>query len=201
VHQGTAISVTRELRGMPVLRHDSEEEIGVVQDLVLHPTSGWVVALLVRQRDGSRRVVMADDWFIDGEAVMARPGSALAGTMVRHVLAEGVAATRALLGLRILSDSNNCLGYATDRGEYLGYVRDILVVPGAKRAVYQVGDSRVSTGGFYLAANVPVSYSRPDACIEVARGIAERCAGDSPAEAVDLATTTLGARVLTSMAE
>ena len=36
------MSVTRELRGSDVLRHDSEERIGSVLDLLVHPTEGHV---------------------------------------------------------------------------------------------------------------------------------------------------------------
>lgn len=181
------MSMTRDLRGKRVLRHDSEEHIGDVKDVVVHPTEGRAIALLVRTPSGARRVIANADWFVDGDVVMARPYSMVGGDVLRRTLARGVLASKHLLGMKVVVDQHNTLGYITDRGKYLGFIRDVYLMPDEPRVAYRVGSAPVNDGTYYLAGSIPSSYSRKEECIEVPRRTASRFAATSPSEAMELA--------------
>ncbi len=171
---------------MEVRRHDSEEPMGRVEDVVVHPTEGRVVALLIAGNDGRRRVIDVDDFLVRDGVILARPYSAAGGKAVREVLLRGVRAARRLLGMSVVTDPRNALGYIRDRGKYLGSVRDVLFLPRRRAVVYYVGDAPVQHGRFYLAGSVPCAYSRSEERIEVPRRTEKRFAAASPLEAVEL---------------
>jgi len=177
---------------MEVRRHDSEEPIGTVDDVVVHPTEGRVHALLIAGRDGKRRVIDADDFIVRDGVVLARPYSAAGGNAVREVLMKGVRATRRLLGLSVVTDPRNALGYVRDRGKYIGYVRDIFFLPRRRAVVYYVGDAPVQHGRFYLAGSVPCAYSKTEDRIEVPRRTEQRFAAASPIEAAEMVEPRAG---------
>jgi sporulation protein YlmC with PRC-barrel domain len=187
LYSGSVVSVTRQLRGTDVLRYDSEERIGSVADVVVHPTEGRVVALVIRTPGGARSVVDVTECSFTGEAVLVVPHSARSADGVQAALERGVLATEDLLGMIVITDTGNCLGYVRDRGEFVGYIRDVYLLPDESRVVYRVGGSFGERSSFYLAGNVPSAYSRPDERMEVPRRAARRLAGESPWEALELA--------------
>lgn len=182
-----AMSVAMQVKGMEVVRHDSEERLGHVRDVIVHPTSGRVLGLLIETPQGKRRAISAGEWSIRGDVITASPHSTMGGEALRRSLESGVLAARRLLGMKVVTDTHHCLGYNSDRGKYLGHIRDVFVVPGEKRVVYRVHNDVFLAGDFYLAGSVPSSYSRADECMEVPRRTPARFAAPSPRKALDLA--------------
>jgi sporulation protein YlmC with PRC-barrel domain len=184
------VSVTKKLRGASVLHYDSEEEIGRVVDVVVHPTEGRMLALLVATSEGARRVIRTNDCTLREDAVLAVPYSAVGGDTLRLTLASGVLAGKRLLGMEIVADRSSNVAYSSGRGEYLGHIRDVLVVPSTGSVVYRVTDAPTGSGEYFLAGSVPCCYSRLEEQVEVPRHTAARFAPASPLEAMELAEPT-----------
>jgi sporulation protein YlmC with PRC-barrel domain len=178
-----AISI-REMKGMPVVRHDGEEELGRVADVLVHPTEGRVIALVMETSAGQRRAIAEPDWFLDDGVVMARPRAAAGGEIAPELLASGVLAAEHLVGMKVITDEGNCLGYITDRGKYVGHVYDVLLLDDEAHVAYHVWNAPVATGSFYMAGSVPFSYSRSKEQIEVPRHTTTELAAPSLDEAI-----------------
>jgi sporulation protein YlmC with PRC-barrel domain len=173
--------------GLRVVRHDSEEVLGKVEDVVVHPTSGRALALVVRGEDGRRRAFRQGDWFLEDGVVMTKPHTMISGEALGRLLERGVLAIHDLLGKRIVRDEASAIGYVRGRGQDLGSIRDVVLLPGRPRVVYSVANPLVRAGGFFLAGSVPSSYSRADDRLEVPRRADSKYAAPSPARALELA--------------
>jgi len=178
------VSISRDLIGMDVQCYDSEARLGRIVDVVVHPTEGRVLALLISGDDGRRRIVDSTDFSFGDGVVFITPNMAKGGDAVREMLARGVLATKRLLGMEVITDQHDALGYVTERGRYLGSIRDIVIFPRRRAVVYRVAGAAFSGGAFFLSGNVATTYSRTEGKIEVPRDATQRFGATSPWEAV-----------------
>lgn len=171
------LNVASDLKGMTVLASDSGEKLGNATDVIIHPVEGKVLGIALRTLEGERRVISTQDFSIGVDAIMAAKGSVAHTTDTTGDLAGGVEAVGEIVGTNVV----------TEDGKLLGRVREVHILADRPRAVYRVAETtlqRFFGGGFYLAGDVPRSYSPDGARMIVPADVEQRHAASSVAEAV-----------------
>ena len=156
---------------------DSGEKLGEVTDAIIHPVKGEVLGIVLQTLEGERRVIATQDFSIGVDAIMAAKGSVAHTTDTTGELAGGVAAIGEIVGTNVV----------TEDGKLLGRVREVHILAERPRAVYRVAETtlqRFFGGGFYLAGNVPRSYSPDGVRMIVPADTEGRYAAASLAEAI-----------------
>lgn len=171
------LNVASDLKGMTVLTADSGEKLGEVLDALIHPVEGTVLGIVLRTADGERRVIPTQNFSIGVDAVMAVRGSVAQTNNTTGAIGGGVEAVGELVGTNVI----------TEDGKLLGRVREVHILAGHPQAIYRVAETtlqRFFGGGFYLAGNVPRSYSTDGVRMIVPADTEERYAVSSLAEAI-----------------
>jgi sporulation protein YlmC with PRC-barrel domain len=169
------LNIASELRGRAVVVPDTAEKLGEVSDLIVHPTDGRVLGLILRAAEGEERALRVDDFVIGPEAVMAAEGALLDLGDLRDSLSGGARACGELVGVSVV----------TEDGKLLGRVSEIHASVKRPWIFYRVAGSalqRFLGGGFFIAGNVPHFYSREGLRLIVPADTADHCAASSLAE-------------------
>jgi uncharacterized protein YrrD len=180
------LNVASDLKGMAVLASDSGEKLGEVTDAIIHPVEGRVLGITLRTPAGERRVIPSRDFSIGVNAVMTATGSAARTTDTTGEWAGGVEAVGEIIGTNLV----------TEDGKLLGQVREVHILADRPQAIYRVAETtlqRFFGGGFYLAGDVPRSYSPDGARMIVPADTEARYAASSLAEAIQPSAVNKGA--------
>lgn len=140
------------LLGRTVERAVPRQALGKVIDLVLHPTEGLLLGMVVQTAAGEERVFAWHGLRLLPTAVRIEKQDAPDTTREQNELKAGVRACRELLGAHVL----------TEEGQLLGSVREIYCDWETRRVLHYVAGAgwRKLMPGRYLAGNQPRAYSR-----------------------------------------
>jgi sporulation protein YlmC with PRC-barrel domain len=153
--QFSILNFANQLKKMPVTLPETGEIVGQVRDVIIHPTEGRVLGLILQSARGETCAVTANDFFIfsrDNVVVMLecalsdQPGA-------WQKMADGISVCQEIIGTSIV----------TEKGKYIGYVSDVLITEEPLHAVYQVIESlwqKYFGRGFYISADLPHAWSR-----------------------------------------
>ncbi|MEP7340123.1 MAG: PRC-barrel domain-containing protein [Acidobacteriota bacterium] len=172
------MDVASDLKGRAVLKSDTGEKLGQVEDVIINPTNGWVVGIALRSVEGATISLSAQDYVIGRDAVMVRPGTLKPTTLAGDTLAGGVNSS-AIVGANVV----------TEDGKLLGRVSEVHVSEDRSVAIYHVVEStlqRFFGGGFFLAGDVPQAYSQEGRRLIVPANTEDMHARSSLAEASEL---------------
>lgn len=161
---------------MAVLRTDTGDKMGEVADAIVHPVDGSVMGLILRTAEGQERALATRDFCIGKDVVMAAAGARYVAKEVGEGLVGGVPALGELVGTNVV----------TDEGKLLGRVSAVHISLETPRAIYRVTEStlqRFLGGGFYIAGDLPSTYSRDGVRLIVPADTEERYATASIGEA------------------
>ncbi len=153
--QVSSLNTVSQLKKMPVVLPETGEIVGQISDVIIHPTEGTVLGLILRSIEGVTCAVAANDFFIfNRNNVVVILESALSSqTGVREKIGGGISACREAIGARIV----------TEKGKYMGDVSDVLIMEEPQRVVYQILEShwqKYFGRGFYISADLPYAWSR-----------------------------------------
>ncbi|HKX32776.1 MAG TPA: hypothetical protein VJ302_34130 [Blastocatellia bacterium] len=182
--QVSFLSIDRQLKKMSVTLFETGRRIGQAVDAVIHPTGGMILGLIVQTDDRLLRAVAAADFFIFNQpSVVVISEEALFDPFrSAEKLAGGLSVCRDIVGS----------GLVTDQGQYLGDVREVLMVEGRLRPVYRIAESiwqKAVGGGFYIPAELPYAWSRESACFLVRTEELMRRRASHPIEAFESSET------------
>jgi sporulation protein YlmC with PRC-barrel domain len=154
----TILNTVSQLKKMPVVLPETSETVGQISDVIIHPTDGTVLGLILQSTEGETWAVTANDFFIfNRKNIVVVLESALSGqTDAQEKIAGGISVCREAIGTRIV----------TENGKYLGTVSDVLIMEEPLVAVYQVLEShwqKYFGRGFYISADLPYAWSRDGA--------------------------------------
>lgn len=161
-----------EMRKMSVLDSGNGNKIGVVADVVVHPTDGRLLGLIIRTDDGEESVMSLAAFRIGDNAVMAEPNALLEVRSSSELLNEGAAAEGELVGANIV----------TDDGKLLGKVSDVIILPELSLVAYKVAGSALQKffgRGFYVAGDLPSAISSDGVRMIVPSDTEEKHAAES----------------------
>jgi len=158
VSEVKTLNVASQLCGMPVIVPDTSERIGNVSDVIVHPTEGGMLGIVLKTMKGEEHAIAAEDCFIfsDVRAVLAAEPALFDLGGIRDAMPGGVRVCRELIGANVV----------TEMGELLGDVRDVHVIEEPAQTIYRITASalqRFFGGGFFLAGNVPRFFWRASA--------------------------------------
>lgn len=179
------IDVGGALRGMAVLVTDTGERLGQVEDVLVHPTRGVVLAVMVRGEDGELRTLGVSQCSIGVDAVMASAGRTPTREPVDGALQDGVLALRDLVGSNVV----------TDQGKLLGRVSEVLVSSERPVVAYRVTDSalqRLAGRGMALPGCAAEAYSTDGTRMIVSARAEAEFAKASVSDALEVAERVLG---------
>jgi sporulation protein YlmC with PRC-barrel domain len=177
--QVSILNTMNQLKKMPVVLPETGETVGQISDVIIHPTEGTVLGLIVQSTEDATCAVATNDFFIfKRNNVVVVLEIALSGqTGAREKMAGGISACREAIGARIV----------TEKGKYLGYVSDVLITEEPLLAVYQILEShwqKYFGGGFYISADLPYAWSRDGTRFIVREDEVTRHRASQPAEAI-----------------
>lgn len=161
-----------EIRKMSVLDAGSGERIGEIVDIVVEPTEGRLLGILLRTSEGEEAVLPLASVRIGENAIMAATGAALELRATSAVLKQGV------LGAGVLAGAN----VVTEDGRLLGTVKDVHVLPELGLVAYKVAGGmmqKIFGGGYFIAGDVPVALSADGARMIVPSDTEEKLAAGS----------------------
>jgi sporulation protein YlmC with PRC-barrel domain len=164
-----------EIRKMSVLDAGSGERIGELVDIVVEPTEGRLLGVVIRTGDGEEAVLSLESVRIGENAVMVSSGAPLETRASSGALRAGV------LGGGLLSGAN----VVTEDGRLLGKIKDIEILPELGLVAYKVAGTvmqKIFGGGYYIAGDVPVALSSDGARMIVPTDTEERHAAGSVEE-------------------
>lgn len=155
-----------EMRKMAVLDAGSGDRLGDIADIVVHPTDGRLLGVIL-ESDGEHQSILSVESLRIGEnAVMAAAGATMEARSSSAVLAGGVAA-KDLTGANVV----------TEDGRLLGTISDVVVLPEHALIAYRVAGSilqKMFGGGFYIAGDLPSAMSSDGARIIVPSDTADK---------------------------
>jgi sporulation protein YlmC with PRC-barrel domain len=177
--QESILNTMGQLKKMSVVLPETGEIVGQISDVIIHPTEGTVLGLIVQSTEGASCAVATDDFFIfNGNNVVVVLERALSyQTGAREKMAGGISACREAIGARIV----------TEKGKYLGYVSDVLITEDPLLAVYQILEShwqKYFGRGFYISADLPYAWSRDGTRFIVREDEVARHLSPQPNEAI-----------------
>jgi sporulation protein YlmC with PRC-barrel domain len=160
-----ALSISRELRRKPLLKHGTSEELGRVVDVIIHPFKGMALGLLVRTDDGVERFIGMEDCAIEAGRVVASEAKFQELADFYRAMPFAVCACRELIRAYVV----------TNEGELLGRVSEVCLTPDqSPRVIYRLVRSplhRLLGRGFFMAGDAPHAYSRIGARLIVPAGV------------------------------
>jgi sporulation protein YlmC with PRC-barrel domain len=131
--QVSFLNTMSQLKKMPVVLLETGETVGQINDVIIHPTEGTTLGLVLQSTEGATCAVATNDFFIfNNNNVVVVLESALSDqTIAREKMAGGISACREAIGARIVSE----------KGKYLGYVGNVLITEEPLLVVYQILES------------------------------------------------------------
>jgi sporulation protein YlmC with PRC-barrel domain len=177
--QISTLNTMSQLKKMPLVLPETGETVGQISDVIIHPTEGTVLGLIVQSTEGAIRAVAANDFFIfnRNNVVVVLESALSSQTGDREAMAGGISVCREAIGARIV----------TGKGKYLGYVSDVLITEEPLLAVYQILEShwqKYFGGGFYIPADLPYAWSRDGTRFIVREDEVTRHRSSQPDEAI-----------------
>jgi sporulation protein YlmC with PRC-barrel domain len=171
------LNVAKDLRGMSLLAVDTGAKLGEIRDVIIQPTEGRVMGVVVRTPDDAELRLRSGDIIIGQHAVMTSWESfELAGDRAGE-MAGGVRALDEMIGSNVV----------TENGELLGRISEIYIRVDRPQAVYRVTESRIQKlfgGGFFLRGDAARSYAPDGARMIVPADTEQRYAASSLGEAL-----------------
>lgn len=171
------LNVDHDLKGMGVLEPKTAEQLGTVEDVIVHPTRGSVLGIIMRTAHGEERWFAASEFLVGMNAVMVAT-KARGETVREGTLPNGsVAVRRELIGANVL----------TEEGKLLGQVREVYLSTARPQIAYRIAETtlqRLFGGGFFLSGDVPRAGSREGARMIVPANATEQDAFGSAREAL-----------------
>ncbi len=149
------LNVASHLKGRAVLKSDTGEKLGEVEDVIINPVAGEVLGIALRLPEGASAALAVQDFIIGPDAVMVAAGKLNPTLDTSNILTGGVKAS-AIIGAAVV----------TEDGKLLGRVNEIHIFVKRTVVVYQVAEStlqRFFGGGFFLAGHVPLAISHDGA--------------------------------------
>src|SRR5512133_1350736 len=141
-----------EIRHMSVIDAGSGDKVGGVADVIVEPTGGRFIGIIVDSTDGDDSVLGLDAFRIGANAIMAAPGASRESRASSELMRRGVPAASKLVGVNVI----------TEDGHLLGKISEVHVIVEQNLTIYRVSGSllqRVFGGGFYIQGNHPVALS------------------------------------------
>lgn len=174
----TFMDVASDLKGRAVVKSDTGEKLGQVEDVIINPAEGRVLGIALRSAEGPAVSLAAQDYIIGADAVMVRQGTLKPAAQAGDVHSVGV-------------NSNNIVGatVVTEDGKLLGRVSEVHISADHPIVIYRVVEStlqRFFGGGFFLMGDVPRAYSQEGARLIVPANTEDQYARSSLAEAFEL---------------
>lgn len=153
--QFSILNIASQLKKMPVTLPETGETVGQVRDVVIHPTEGRVLGLILQSARGGTCAATANDFFIFSRdnVVVILEGALSDQSGAWQKMEDGIRVCREIIGTSIV----------TEKGKYIGYVSEVLIVEEPLQAVYQVIESlwqKYFGRGFYISADLPYAWSR-----------------------------------------
>lgn len=171
------LNVAKDLRGMSLLAVDTGAKLGEIRDVIIQPTEGRVMGVVVRTPDDSELRLRAGDIIIGQHAVMTSWESFEHAGDRAGEMAGGVRALDEMIGSNVV----------TENGELLGRISEIYIRVDRPQAVYRVTESRIQKlfgGGFFLRGDAARSYAPDGARMIVPADTEQRYAASSLGEAL-----------------
>lgn len=152
------LNVASQLCKMPVIVPDTSERIGNVSDVIVHPTEGRMLGLVLRTMKGEERAIAEEDCFVFGDvkAVLVAEAALIEIGDIPEAMPGGVRVCRELIGADVV----------TETGELLGEVNEVYVIEEPAQMIYRITASalqRYFGGGFFMAGDVPRFFWRSSA--------------------------------------
>lgn len=147
------LPVVKQLKGAPVVS-SANQPLGRVTDVLIHPTAGRWLGVLLTTPDGVERVAPADccAYARASGFVTTSENSLTSPLEFARAQPQSVPACRQMIGTQIV----------TEQGELLGYVSEVLLRLETRTTLYHVAVAnwrRFFKLGFYLAGDAPHYYS------------------------------------------
>lgn len=164
-----------EIRKMSVLDAGSGERIGEIVDVVVHPTEGRLLGIVLKGLGGEEAVLSVDSVRIGENAVMAASGAQLEVRASSAVLRGGVTAAGTLVGANVV----------TEDGKLLGKVNDVHVLPEHSLVAYKIAGTvmqKIFGGGYFISGDTPMAFSSDGARMIVPVDTEERLAAGTVEE-------------------
>ncbi|MBC8144674.1 MAG: PRC-barrel domain-containing protein [bacterium] len=161
-----------EIRQLSVLDSGTGDRLGSINDIVVHPTDGRLLGLIIRALDGEDSVIPLSAFRIGDNAVMAQPDPPLELLGSSELLKDGAFAAGALVGVNIV----------TEDGRLLGKIKDVIVLPELSIVAYKIAGSvlqKIFGGGFYIAGDLPIALSSDGVRMIVPSDTEEKHAAES----------------------
>ena len=166
------VNIENDLRGKAVLRSRTGEKLGEVADVIIHPTEGRLLGLAIRTPHGEDRALVARDFVIGNDAIMAAAEARMDEEGFRGMMADGVPASARLVGSNVV----------TEDGNMIGRVSEVYITTDTQRVIYRIAESRLKQlfgGGFYMAGDVIRALSPEGGRIIVPADTEQRYAASS----------------------
>lgn len=156
------LNVLTDIRRMPVIYAHSEK-LGEVEDVLLHPTVGEIIGLIVKSDHGEKYLLDGSFHILGHTRVIhtdSRPSA------VQTLPSDGALVCGDLLGTNVI----------TQDGDWIGYVCEVRIGEKQFDVYYRIVESKFQKlvgGGFWLKGDAPRYYSRAGCRLIVSRKINE----------------------------
>lgn len=152
------LNIATEVLGMPVLDPDTARLHGRVTEVIVHPTMGTLVGLLMETPGGEERAVLSKRCYISSNvgAVLTLKCFVSNPAELAGDLAAGVGVRRELLGAQVV----------TETGEQLGHVTEVHLYEERCQIIYRIARSGLQEfrgGSFFNPGRLPLRWSPEDA--------------------------------------
>src|SRR5262249_21480544 len=171
------LNVAKDLSGMSLRAVDTGAKLGEIRDVIIQPTEGRVMGVVVRTLDDDELRLRISDIIIGSDAVMTSGESFEQAGYRASEMAGGARALEEVIGSNV----------GTEDGDLLGRISDVYIGADKPQAVYRVTESRIQKffgGGFFLPGDAARSYAPDGARIIVPADTEERYAASSLADAL-----------------
>ncbi|MGH9831423.1 MAG: PRC-barrel domain-containing protein [Blastocatellia bacterium] len=180
------LDVAKDFKGMAVLASDTGAKLGEARDVIIHPTEGRLLGVVVRAAEGGERSLSASSFIIGQDAVMVTTTAFRRADERSNELAGGVRAIEDLIGSKVVTEDGTLLGRVSEA--HIGVDQpSVAGVAGVARVVYRVAESTLQKffgGGFFLPGAAARSYSPEEKRMIVPADTGNRYAASSLAEAI-----------------
>ena len=171
------LNVAKDLRGMSLLAVDTGAKLGEIRDVIIQPTEGRVMGVVVRTLDNDELRLRISDIIIGQDAVMTSWESFEHAGNRASEMSGGARALEEMIGSNVV----------TEDGDLLGRISEIYIRVDKPQTVYRVTESKIQKifgGGFFLPGDATRSYAPDGARIIVPADTEERYAASSLADAL-----------------
>lgn len=156
MQQEQTINIADQLRGMPVREEGTEQMLGRLADIVIHPTEGTMLGLILQTVGGNSLSLATSHLCIDTADINTASITIRDSDRLNTPLSGGVRVWGELIGACVV----------TEEGLLLGHVREIHLWSERQRyfsVVYRVSGTllqRLFAQSFFLPGHIVQAYSR-----------------------------------------